>query len=60
MISAVSSLYLFYLVSVVGISPALAGTLIFASKIVDSASGSAGTAKISSIDAPQAKLAKNM
>jgi GPH family glycoside/pentoside/hexuronide:cation symporter len=35
MISAVSSLYLFYLVSVVGISPALAGTLIFASKIVD-------------------------
>jgi GPH family glycoside/pentoside/hexuronide:cation symporter len=35
MISAVSSLYLFFLVSVAGMSPALAGTLIFASKIVD-------------------------
>lgn len=35
MISAVSSLYLFFLVSVVGLEPALAGSLIFASKLVD-------------------------
>ena len=35
MISAVSSLYLYFLVSVVKLSPALAGTLIFASKIID-------------------------
>lgn len=35
MISALSSLYLFFLVGVVGMSPALAGLLIFISKIVD-------------------------
>ena len=35
MINSVASLYLFYLVGVVKISPALAGALIFASKIVD-------------------------
>ncbi|MFT7288204.1 MAG: GPH family glycoside/pentoside/hexuronide:cation symporter [Halieaceae bacterium] len=35
MISAVSSIYLYFLVSVVKLSPALAGGLIFASKIVD-------------------------
>ena len=35
MISAVSSLYLFFLVSVVKMSPAVAGSLIFASKIID-------------------------
>lgn len=35
MISALSSLYLFFLVSIVGMSPALAGFLIFISKIVD-------------------------
>lgn len=35
MISALSSLYLFFLVSVLKMDPALAGTLIFASKIVD-------------------------
>ena len=35
MISSVSSLYLFFLVSVVKMSPVLAGSLIFASKIVD-------------------------
>lgn len=35
MISAVSSLYLFFLISVIGLEPSLAGTLIFASKIVD-------------------------
>jgi GPH family glycoside/pentoside/hexuronide:cation symporter len=35
MISAVSSLYLYFLVSVIKLSPVLAGTLIFASKIID-------------------------
>lgn len=35
MISALSSLYLFFLVTVVQMSPAVAGFLIFASKIVD-------------------------
>lgn len=37
MISALSSLYLFFLVTVVKMSPAVAGLLIFASKIVDMA-----------------------
>lgn len=35
MISAVSSLYLFFLVSVLKLDPALAGGLIFASKLID-------------------------
>lgn len=35
MINSVTVLYLFFLVTVVGIAPALAGTLIFASKIFD-------------------------
>lgn len=35
MISAVSSLYLYFLISVVKLPPALAGTLIFISKLVD-------------------------
>ena len=41
MISAVSSLYLYFLVAVVKLSPALAGTLIFASKIIDMISDNA-------------------
>lgn len=38
MISAVSSLYLYFLISIVKLPPALAGTLIFLSKLVDMAS----------------------
>lgn len=35
MINSIAALYLFFLVSVIGLDPVLAGTLIFASKLVD-------------------------
>ena len=35
MINSVTTLYLFFLVGIIGVEPALAGTLIFISKIFD-------------------------